>query len=838
VPEYGVPNQAVEELDLTTKTYNSLKRFGIHTLLDLAGKSEENLLNIKNFGDKSVIEVRDALAKLGLGIPFSASDISEQNRQGLKEIENSDQADTDCNADFKELGLSARTLNCLHRGKIFFIADLIKCTETDLLSFPNFGQKSLNEVRSALAERWLFLADHTPCRPVLTYGVIGQANDEIPIEDAWLQLRQLAEEEYATIVLSKDQLVCLCQGHQSNPASDRLNELLTRADAVFGYLHDNFLADEIIYDDDREIVISFLQEIVFGRLLGDSFYQAETDVNRLTRSLTAANVRDWNVFLQRCLGRTLSSVADGYSPPLSRERARQLEARIIKAVGIKPADLLSTFKEAQLARKNSAEQEAIHSWMTRFERLPIATDEQPSGTGDSSPWQEVVGMNLKERINLLVKHKIVPTSQEYDYHYNYVTARTGPVGTGYWRELENLKQYVIRHAAALGRPNVMPNQTSFPPAVHSAVTNYGGQSKVAKKIGLEYHGQLVGEDGGRRYWTDERLAQLLVDVNTRFGLPEEMMPSYGQVLEFFATSESPMYHDKKPHSAIAALTKMGKLHWSEVAKRFDRRFIPGESQKAVTIAYIKAFVRDLGEHLDSLSPSELFVLFQAQGINRGEREKFSRTFDALVDAVQSGMVDRDQLRSWAADNEVEAITDLLELGAELKEEATLENREQLLLGRRSSRLKTDFAETDSTAEINVEDLPTLEPKAVLKALDKAAELVENSSSDEDKLEFLKAKATAKLWDACFRDEASLIARLRSLETPSDAYSHEVQQAFLEEYDGAKALEIPSSYAFRDLKGIPREPKLMQRLVAYRLERDMRLLNLSGTGTGKTLSAAK
>ena len=50
------------------------------------------------------------------------------------------------------------------------------------------------------------------------------------------------------------------------------------------------------------------------------------------------------------------------------------------------------------------------------------------------------------------------------------------------------------------------------------------------------------------------------------------------------------------------------------------------------------------------------------------------------------------------------------------------------------------------------------------------------------------------------------------------------------------MEIPSTYKFKDLKGIPRNPKLMQKLVAFRVQRDKRLLNLSGTGTGKTLSA--
>ena len=287
---------------------------------------------------------------------------------------------------------------------------------------------------------------------------------------------------------------------------------------------------------------------------------------------------------------------------------------------------------------------------------------------------------------------------------------------------------------------------------------------------------------------------------------------------------------------MAALTKMGVLHWSEVASRFGKRYISGESQNRVTVAYIKAFVRDLGEHLTSLSPSELFVLFQAQGINRGEKEKFSRTFDALVDAVQSGVVDNEQLRSWADNNQVESIDELLELGSDLKAESSIEQKEEKLLERRSKQLMDEFPDHQVDSEIHRGDLPKLEPVRVLKALDKAAGIVDGSGTDSDKVEFLKAKATAKLWDACFSEEDSLIKKVTEFKTDHDSYSSEVREAFLAEYRGARSLPIPETYAFRDLKGNPRNPKLMQRLVAYRLKRDFRLLNLSGTGTGKTLSA--
>jgi DNA-directed RNA polymerase alpha subunit len=834
----GIPNQAVEELGLSMRTTNSLKRSDLHTLLDLAGKSEQSLLDLKNFGTRSVTEVRDALEKLGLGLPFAASEISGHRPQSGDDTTQESTSRTgpppDRLGDVKDLGLSARTLNCLYRGKVFSIAELIRCTESDLLSFPNLGQTALDELHKVLADRDLALAVPSPATQ--RSDNTGATPEQLmgPSEESWDQLRQRALDLHGTTFLSEQQLAALCQDMPENPASHQLQELLIRLQAVKGYLTDHLLINSESSSSELGLSLNALQTVLYGRLLGDSLLNAQDATNRLSRSLKESDFRNWSVYLYRCRGKTLTAI--GEDQGLTRERVRQLESKIIKAVGIKPSDLASTIKESQLLRENAAELELIQAWLARLDRLPVAADDRPSDVEPPFLWKDVVCMNLKERINLLIKHKLAPTSKEYDYHYSYVTARTGPVGTGYWREFENLKQFVIRHAAALGSPNVMPNQTSFPDSVRGVVTSYGGQSKVAKKIGLEYRGQLVGEDGGRTYWTDDKLGQLLVDVNTQLGLGEELMPSYGQVLEFFTISPDPKYQDKKPHSAIAALTKMGRLHWSEVAKRFNKRFISGESQKAVTISYIKAFVRDLGEHLDSLTPSELFVLFQAQGINRGEREKFSRTFDALVDAVQSGMVDKEQLRNWAANNDVDTINDLLELGAELKEEGTLEKREQLLLERRSRKLNSEFPEAEATADLSVDDLPTLEPKAVLKALDKAAELVESSSSDGDKVEFLKAKATAKLWDACFRDEQALIAKLKELETASDSYSHEVQQAFLDEYEGAKALAVPASYAFRDLKGIPRQPKLMQRLVAYRLERDLRLLNLSGTGTGKTLSA--
>jgi len=58
----------VEELNLSVRSYNCLKREGINTVGDLMQKSEAELMDIRNFGQKSIDEVKTKLGELGLGL--------------------------------------------------------------------------------------------------------------------------------------------------------------------------------------------------------------------------------------------------------------------------------------------------------------------------------------------------------------------------------------------------------------------------------------------------------------------------------------------------------------------------------------------------------------------------------------------------------------------------------------------------------------------------------------------------------------------------------------------------------------------------------------------------
>ncbi|NCD15832.1 MAG: DNA-directed RNA polymerase subunit alpha [Actinobacteria bacterium] len=64
----------IEDLGLLSRSYNCLKREGIHSVGELVARSEADLLDIRNFGAKSITEIKEKLASLGLSLKDSPAD--------------------------------------------------------------------------------------------------------------------------------------------------------------------------------------------------------------------------------------------------------------------------------------------------------------------------------------------------------------------------------------------------------------------------------------------------------------------------------------------------------------------------------------------------------------------------------------------------------------------------------------------------------------------------------------------------------------------------------------------------------------------------------------------
>ena len=66
VEENQYENISIEELDLSVRSYNCLKRDDIHSVSELTNRTEEDMMKVKNLGKKSLKEIKEKLAAIGL----------------------------------------------------------------------------------------------------------------------------------------------------------------------------------------------------------------------------------------------------------------------------------------------------------------------------------------------------------------------------------------------------------------------------------------------------------------------------------------------------------------------------------------------------------------------------------------------------------------------------------------------------------------------------------------------------------------------------------------------------------------------------------------------------
>jgi hypothetical protein len=135
----------VEQLELSVRTSNCLRNDGIRYIGDLVLRSEDDLLRTPNFGRKSVVEVKDVLAQIGLELGQDLPDWPPENLEFIS------QKTAKLFERFDELEMSVRSANCLKNGGIHYVGELVQKSEAELLRTPNFGRKSLSEITEIIA---------------------------------------------------------------------------------------------------------------------------------------------------------------------------------------------------------------------------------------------------------------------------------------------------------------------------------------------------------------------------------------------------------------------------------------------------------------------------------------------------------------------------------------------------------------------------------------------------------------------------------------------------------------------------------------------------------------
>ncbi len=139
----------VTDFELSVRSRNCLEKMGIMTLGDLTETSEQELLASKNFGETSLVEIRDMLVSKGLELgQFAGEQKEEIPAYDPESLSPDERAMLD--RPIADLNLSVRARKCMVRLGLSTIGELLRRTGDDLLECKNFGVTSLNEVREKL----------------------------------------------------------------------------------------------------------------------------------------------------------------------------------------------------------------------------------------------------------------------------------------------------------------------------------------------------------------------------------------------------------------------------------------------------------------------------------------------------------------------------------------------------------------------------------------------------------------------------------------------------------------------------------------------------------------
>lgn len=516
-------------------------------------------------------------------------------------------------------------------------------------------------------------------------------------------------------------------------------------------------------------------------------------------------------------GKTLQEIGDSLSPPITRERVRQI---------------IGKYKKLGWILDNASQDYLLNQIVERVVDNQLPSNEVlemlQGGLFSKVRNAGILGLKKRKKVSnrtFTVEERVELAKRlKLDFMHEYYSSAGWNIHK-IGRDLREL-------AAELGAPDLMPKQIDMVKAgrqdLKGVVAQYGGQRKVAELVGLIPQGQLTGEDGTRTYWTKERIREFLHDVAKKTGRPG-MMPSQEEVRRYAPS----------PNGIINTLTghfskdKSRHKTWLQLALENDLKFDRSYTKKTLDLSYIKEFVKSLEGRIGAMTPSEVFVLFQQAGVTTNRNNK--ALFDNLISAIQSGNIPADEVSKWADGADSELVDALLDPANRNTKEAFQAVGRDPENHRQSSASEDERLDEDTSRERIDEDLPAPNAVDTLKALGVSSRVLGKFASDSEAVEFFVAKATGKLWKRCFEAEEMAIAE--AMEYSSDnVYEKRARNSFLEEYKASKQLPIPSGYSFKKDDGSLAYPNLMQRLIAHRVYEKRRVLNLSGTGTGKTLSA--
>lgn len=147
--ELNTRSITIEDMELSVRSYNCLKRAGIMTLGDLMDKTLDQMQKVRNLGRRSLREIIEKMddydvTLLGLDDDFDLDEIYVNSNN----ITNSDETEemNKRSITIEDMELSVRSYNCLKRAGILTLGDLMDKTLDQMKKVRNLGKRSLREI--------------------------------------------------------------------------------------------------------------------------------------------------------------------------------------------------------------------------------------------------------------------------------------------------------------------------------------------------------------------------------------------------------------------------------------------------------------------------------------------------------------------------------------------------------------------------------------------------------------------------------------------------------------------------------------------------------------------
>jgi Hypothetical methyltransferase/Probable Zinc-ribbon domain/Type III restriction enzyme, res subunit len=233
---------------------------------------------------------------------------------------------------------------------------------------------------------------------------------------------------------------------------------------------------------------------------------------------------------------------------------------------------------------------------------------------------------------------------------------------------------------------------------------------------------------------------------------------------------------------------------------------------------IRQFVASLEVHIPNLTQAELYKIFEQSGVLDTTNTEGLKIVKDIIKGKLTGQKLRDVIQGKEAQSEEAEIDSVYNLNADA----------EIKVFDTATSLNISFEGGIDSQDVldKSDELPKLKVQKSLEFLN--SKIV--ASSDQEAIDFFIASKRNRIWAEVFEDKSAVEA----IEAfTDDGYGRQVRDQFLDEYYQARDMVIPSGWAFR-VNGKITWPNLMQKLAAVHLRSQQRMLNLSLTGTGKTI----